>query len=121
MSSILNDVKEQLGIIPEYTHFDSVLIMHINSTFMILNQLGVGPSDPYIISSATNDWSEFFGEDGTQLEAVKTYIYMKVRYLWDTPTVGAVKDALEKTIAEFEWRIREQKEYIEDTKPVEED
>ena len=110
MSSILNDVKEQLGIVPEYTHFDTVLIMHINSTFMILNQFGVGPADPYMIRSADNQWTEFFGDDDTKLEAVKTYIYMKVRYLWDTPTVGAVKDALEKTIAEFEWRIMEQKE-----------
>jgi hypothetical protein len=113
MSSILNDVKEQLGIVPEYTHFDPVLITHINSAFMILHQLGVGPDDaPYTITDANNDWSEFFDEYDGKIEGVKSYVSQKVRYLWDTPTVGAVKDALEKVLAEYEWRLQVESELL---------
>ena len=40
--SILTSVKKLLGIDESYTHFDADLIMHINSVFSILGQMGVG-------------------------------------------------------------------------------
>lgn len=102
MDSILNSVKKMLGITDEYTHFDQDLIMHINSVFVILNQLGVGPKSVYSITDATNTWDEFITED--KINMVKSYVYLKVRLLFDPPT-GSVQEAIKSQIAEFEWRL----------------
>lgn len=104
MDSILTSIKKLLGITEEYTHFDVDLIMHINSVFMILNQLGVGPSEGFAIEDDTATWDDFI-EDPTQLQAVKSYVYMKVKLLFDPPLSSAVMEAMNRTISEFEWRL----------------
>lgn len=104
MDSILTSIKKLLGITEEYTHFDADLIMHINSVFMILNQLGVGPAEGFIIEDKTMYWEDYI-EDPTQLQAVKSYMYMKVRLLFDPPLSSAVMEAMNRTISEFEWRL----------------
>ena len=104
MESILTSIKKLLGITEEYTHFDADLIMHINSVFMILNQLGVGPAEGFIIEDKTMYWEDYI-EDPTQLQAVKSYMYMKVRLLFDPPLSSAVMEAMNRTISEFEWRL----------------
>lgn len=102
IESILNSVKKLLGIDPSYTQFDTDLIMHINSVFLILNQLGVGPDDPFTITGVNDNWSDFI-EDGS-IELVKSYMFLKVKLLFDPPPNGTLVQAMKDQIAEFEWR-----------------
>ena len=102
--SILTTIKKLLGITEEYEHFAQDIIMHINSVFMILTQLGVGPSNGFSISDKTATWDEFI-EEGTNLEAVKSYVYMKVRLLFDPPLSSAVMECINRSINELEWRL----------------
>ncbi len=104
MESILNSVKKQLGIHEEYDHFDADIIMHINSVFMILWQLGVGPDKPFYIEDDLASWSDFL-EDPTSLQMVKTYMGLKVRVLFDPSANSTVMNAINQSIAEFEWRL----------------
>ena len=102
--SILTSIKKLLGITEEYEHFDQDIIIHINSVFMILNQLGVGPSNGFSITDKTAVWSDFISE-GTNLESVKSYMYLKVRLLFDPPTTSAVMESMNRMISELEFRL----------------
>ena len=104
MDSILTSIKKLLGISKEYTHFDNDIIMHINSVFFTLRQLGVGPTEGFFIEDASTDWSEFL-DDATNLEAVKSYTYLKVKLLFDPPLSSAAMEAVNRQIAEYEWRL----------------
>ena len=106
--SILTSVKKMLGIQEDYEHFDDDIIMHINSTFLILNQLGVGPEEPFTVQDKTDAWDDFVPEG--QIELVKSYTYMRVRLLFDPPTSGFLLDSINKQIAEFEFRMNVQAE-----------
>lgn len=103
-NSILTSVKKMLGIAEEYEQFDLDILIHINSVFTTLNQLGVGPEEGYSIESSANSWNEFLGSE-SRLAMVKSYMYLKVRFLFDPPTIGGLIDATERQIAEMEWRI----------------
>lgn len=105
MDSILNSVKKMLGIQEEYEAFDQDIIMHINSVFMILNQIGVGPSKCFSISDSSSSWDEFKQGDNT-LESVKSYMYMKVRLMFDPPQSSVVMEAINKSVNEIEWRLK---------------
>lgn len=104
MDSILTSIKKLLGITEEYEHFDVDLIMHINSVFMILKQLGVGPPDGFSISDKSAVWSDFIG-DSFDIESVKSYMYLKVKLLFDPPLSSAAMDATNRLISELEWRL----------------
>ena len=104
MDSILNDIKKLLGMSSDYTAFDTDIIIHINSVFMILNQLGVGPEGGYKITDASNTWSEFTN-DNLMIESVKSYIYLKVRIMFDPPQNSAHMNAMQSQIQELEWRL----------------
>lgn len=104
MDSILTSVKNALGITKEYTHFDQSIIMHINSVFMILNQLGVGPTEVFTIASDIETWDEFTSDD-LNIESVKSYMYLKVGLLFDPPTSSSIMDAKNRMISELEWRL----------------
>lgn len=104
MESILTSVKKLLGMTEEYAVFDTDLIMHINSMFMILNQMGVGPKDVFCITDATATWSDFAGERA-DLAAVKSYVALKVRLLFDPPQSSVTMDAIKNQISELEWRL----------------
>lgn len=94
-----------LGIPEEYTHFDSDLIIHINSVFSILNQLGVGNSK-FMITGSEETWDDFIGtEDDDDIESVRTYMYLKVRMIFDPPTSSIAAEAFKSQIAELEWRL----------------
>lgn len=105
MESILTSIKKLLGITEDYTHFDMDLIMHINSVFMILTQLGVGPTEGFRIEDELNTWSEFMSPDDLRFESVKSYIYMKVRLLFDPPQSSVVMNAMNQMISELEFRL----------------
>ena len=104
MESILTSIKKMLGITEEYEHFDSDLIMHINSVLAILTQIGVGPSTGFSISDKYAKWADFI-EDNSRLEFVKSYIYLKVKLLFDPPTSTAVAESNKRLCDELEWRI----------------
>ena len=104
MDSILTSVKKIIGISEEDESFDTDLIMHINSVLMILNQLGVGPEDGFSITDKSAVWTDVIG-DNKLIEAVKTFVGLKVRLIFDPPTSSAVLDSINKTISELEWRI----------------
>lgn len=105
IESILTSIKKLLGIEESYEHFDADIIMHINSVLTILVQLGVGPSDGFSISGKDETWSDFLGADSANLEGVKTYVYMKVRLIFDPPTTAAAIDSMNRLVNEFEWRL----------------
>lgn len=105
MESILTSIKKLLGITEDYKHFDMDLIMHINSVFMILTQLGVGPTAGFRIEDELNTWSEFMSPDDLRFESVKSYIYMKVRLLFDPPQSSVVMSAMNQMISELEFRL----------------
>lgn len=106
MESILTSIKKLLGIEKDYEHFDADIIMHINSVFMILTQLGVGPSEGFIIEDDSSTWDEFLPDsDLTKLSAVKSFIYLKVRLLFDPPSSSAVIESTNKLVSELEWRL----------------
>lgn len=104
MDSILKTIKKLLDISDEETHFDTDIIMHINSVFSILHQLGVGPDKSFSIQDDTATWDDFI-EDDNNFNDVKTYIYLKVRLLFDPPASSSVMSAMERQISELEWRL----------------
>lgn len=104
MDSILTSIKKLLGITEEYTHFDSDLIMHINSVFSVLTQLGVGPDEGFSIEDESAEWSDFV-EDMNKINAVKSYMHLKVKLIFDPPTSSAVIESMDKMIKEYEWRL----------------
>ena len=111
MDSILITIKRLLGIAEEYEHFDAELIVHINSVLSILTQLGVGPSGGFTITDKYANWTDFI-PDGNNLESTKSYVYQKVKLLFDPPQSGAVMDSMNRMISEFEWRLNTQAESI---------
>lgn len=104
MESILTSIKKLLGITEEYDQFDPDIIMHINSVFMILTQLGVGPAEGFSIEDDTAVWADFI-QDIKKLESVKTYIYLKVKLAFDPPLSSAVIESMNRLINELEWRL----------------
>ena len=104
MDSILTSIKKLLGIDEDYEHFDHDIIMHINSVFMTLTQLGVGPKEGFSITDKTTTWNDFLGTS-TNLEAVRSFIYLKVRLLFDPPTASAVLESMNRQANEYEWRL----------------
>ncbi len=105
MESILTSIKKLLGISEEYTQFDDDIIMHINSVFMTLTQIGVGPAKGFFIKDDSMYWDDYI-DDSAQLQAVKSYVYLKVKLLFDPPLSSAVIESTNRMIAEFEWRLR---------------
>ena len=105
MDSILTSIKKLLGITAEYKQFDPDLIIHINSVFLILKQLGIGPEQGFSISGESETWKQFLPEGSENFEAVKSYMYIKVKLLFDPPTSSAVMEAMNRIASEYEWRL----------------
>ena len=118
MESILISIKKMLGIDKDNMEFDDELIMHINSVFTVLMQLGVGPANGFFIEDDSAEWTDFIS-DMTRLHAIKTYMFQKVKIIFDPTSLGsATLAAYERTIQEFEWRlnvIAESEETTENT------
>ena len=105
MDSILTSIKKLLGIQEDYTHFDPEIIIHINSVFSVLKQLGVGPQDhTFTISDNTSKWEDFL-TDSEQIELVESYMYLRVRLLFDPPANSFLVNSIEKQIDEFNFRL----------------
>lgn len=104
MVSILDSIKQMLGIGSDDTSFDLELTMHINGALMLMTQLGVGPAEGFTITSQDNTWDELLGTR-TDLNLVKTAIYLRVRLMFDPPSNGFLVTSIENQIKEYEWRI----------------
>lgn len=118
--SILTSIKKVLNLAEDYTPFDQDVIMHINSVFSTLNELGVGPIDGFMIEDKEATWDAFF-EGDLRLNNIKTYIYLRVRMLFDPPTTGYHTEAMKEQIKELEWRInvrREDTEWLDPNPPL---
>ena len=105
MDSILTSIKKLLGPEEDYEHFDVDIIIHINTAFAILTQLGIGPAEGFKIQDSTAIWEDFISEDSKEFESVKTYIYLKVKLVFDPPSNSTVIQSMENTIKELEWRL----------------
>ena len=103
MESILTSVKKVLGVTEEYEHFDEDIIMHINSVFSTLHQLGVGPENGFTISDESAMWSDYITDP--KLSFIKTYMCLKVRLAFDPPQNYNLIEAIKAQINELEWRI----------------
>lgn len=108
MDSILLSMKKMLGMEPDYTHFDTDVIININSIFMHLQQLGVGPKEGFSIKGNEQIWGDFV-EEG-DLEAAKTFMYLKLRLLFDPPSNAFLVDSMVRQVSEIEWRLNVQAE-----------
>jgi hypothetical protein len=115
--SILNSTKKILGIDSSYTAFDQDIIMHINSTFATLNQLGVGPVEGFMISNSTPVWNDILDSD-LRLNSVKSYVYLRVRLLFDPPSTSYAMSAIQDQITELGWRISTYREEEGWTPPI---
>lgn len=120
--SILTSTKKILGIAEDYTVFDLDILTHINAAFFNLTQLGVGPLGGFVITDDQTEWADFFADDAEalQFQAVKSYVYLKVRQVFDPPATSYLIAAYEKQIAELEWRLNTQREETQwtDSDPV---
>lgn len=123
MESILNSIKEMLGMTADYKPFDTQIIIHINSALMVLNDIGVGPKQGFMISSESETWEQFLGyssiadsyiveNEPIKFEHVKTYVYLKVKLIFDPPSSSAVLDAMKRQADELEWRLNVRAETI---------
>lgn len=104
MESILTSIKKLLGMTEDYTAYDDQIIIHVNSVFMILTQLGIGPEDGFTIKDKEAIWNDFVSDE-TKLELVKSYVYLKVKLLFDPPSNSSVIESINRQINEFEWRL----------------
>lgn len=109
MDSILNSIKQLLGIPADYDVFDVNVLMFINTAIATLTQLGVGPTEGFSVVDDTATWDSFLGDDD-RLNMVQTYVYARVRLLFDPPTSSFLVEALEKQAVELEWRLNVQRE-----------
>lgn len=103
IDSILNSVKDGIGVEESETAFDPQIIMHINSMFTTLYQLGIGPGTPFKISDASATWDQFITRD--DIELVKSYLKIKVGLLFDPPATATMYNALVEQAKELEWRL----------------
>ena len=109
--SILNSIKLLLGITSDNEDFDQIILMHINTAFALLHQLGVGPSEGFMIEDKSDTWGEFT-QDKPRLSSVKTYVYQRVKLDFDPPTAGSLLEALNSSVSELGWRLKVEAETI---------
>lgn len=115
--SILNSIKKLLGIAEEYESFDTDIIMHINTVFTILYELGIGPAKGFSIKDDSSTWADFLSNE-IRYDSVKTYIYLRVKMLFDPPLSSAVIEAQKQIISELENRLIIMSDEIADEEEV---
>lgn len=111
MESVLNSIKKLLGIEESYTHFDADIITHINSVLFTMDQLGIERPTNRNVTSYIDTWTDIFGESSkVDVDTLKTYVYLKVRLLFDPPASSFVLESIDRQIKEYEWRLNIQAE-----------
>ena len=117
MGSILEDIKKMLGVDKLDDHFDTDIILHVNSVFSILTQMGIGPTSGFSITDERTTWNDFLGTD-PGLQMAKSYIYLKVKLLFDPPLSSSVIESMNRYITELEWRMISAVETVETVETV---
>ncbi len=120
ITSILSSTKKNLGIEPEYEAFDEDIMMHINSVFSTINQLGIGPVEGFFIQDASAVWDDFLADD-PRYNSIKTYVFLRVRLLFDPPPTSFAIASMQEQIKELEWRlnvVREDEAWVDPNPPV---
>lgn len=113
MESILTSVKKLLGLEADYTQFDDDIIIHTNMALMSLTQIGIGPDGGFAISDDATTWTDFIG-DRKDINGIKTYIFLKVRLVFDPPQNSFLIESINKQITELEWRLSVQTNKMEE-------
>ena len=109
---ILNDTKKVLGVSDSDTSFDVDILMHINTTFATLQSLGVGPTEGFYIEGHGDEWEDYLPLPANNaFNMIRSYMYLKVRMLFDPPQTAFLMSAMQKQIEEYEWRISQQREW----------
>lgn len=105
--SILNSTKKVIGFDASYDPYDIDITMHINSALSTLTQLGIGPTDGYAIVDASDTWDDFIQDDGNRLKLnnVKTYVYLRLKLIFDPPATHYAFASFETQVKELEWRM----------------
>lgn len=106
LDSILNSVKKQLGAEIDYEHFDPEIMLNINAAFSTLHQLGAGPKEGFTLVTGDEVWTDYISDNDVVLNMIKSYVYLKVKLIFDPPQVSYVMDAYQQMIQEYEWRIK---------------
>lgn len=106
MDSILNTIKKLLGVDMDDDSFDADIIVNINSAIFSLSQIGIIPNSSFIVTSASQNWSDYISDNSVNLECIKTYIYLKTKMIFDPPTNSTTTESFNNSIKELEWRIR---------------
>lgn len=102
--SILTETKKALGIAEEVTVFDTDIRMHINSSLGTLNQLGIGPEGGFEVIDVNQVWADFLLTD-LELSPVKSYVFLRVKMLFDPPANSWTIVAMKEQIEQLEWRL----------------
>lgn len=108
LDSILDSVKTLLGLDPESDEFNTDVLVHINAAIFTLQQLGVGPAFPFVVTSRKEKFSEYLEDNELLIQEVRLYIFYKVKLGFDPPSVSAVIEVLKEMIKEAEVRINMQ-------------
>ena len=106
MESILDTIKQLLGIPTDDDSFDTDVKVNINAAIFTLSQIGIGPSNGYIVTSNTQMWNDYIGASLINLEGVKNYIYLKTKLVFDPPTNSTTIQAINDNLKELEWRMQ---------------
>lgn len=102
----MTSIKKLLGIAEEYEHFDADIIIHINAVLDTLRQMGIGPPEGFMIKDNTAVWTDFVPDDYPELHLLKTFVYLKVKLIFDSSTFGSPYiEALNNMLKEIEWRL----------------
>lgn len=120
IESILNSVKKNLGIASDYNVFDPDILMHINTAFFTVTQIGIGLEGGFVVEDADATWADFLGT-GPRWTAVRTYTFLRVKSLFDPPGVSYLVSAMQNQIEELEMRLsyeRERTDWVSPTPPV---
>lgn len=115
--SILTSIKKVIGVVESDTSFDLDIVMHINSVFSVLDDLGVGPVGGFMIEDSTATWDDFLPVADPRMNMVKSYMYLKVRLHFDMPTTSFAIQSMEKMATEYEWRLNAKREETQWTDP----
>ena len=113
-TNILKSIKKNLGLDENYNAFDHDVITHINTCFFTLEQLGIGPEEGFVVEDGTEVWTDFTDDEigRSAMNALQTYIYLKVRLLFDPPATSYHIDAIEEQIRELEHRLLTERELV---------
>lgn len=118
--SILSTIKKLLGVPEDYEVFDTDIVMHINSAFSTLLQLGIGPKTGFYITGITESWADLIDNNADMFLFVQQYVYISVKLMFDPPTSSFVLDAYNKRLDELTWRLNVMEEtFREEEEPDE--